>query len=226
MERKVTWHIRFSGSLLCLHLCDPNILLMEATKGKKSNRIRHDQYVKRSYELDKWEVGSHDDRRVCFQWSVFPDLKRVSSDWKWLIHPRNRACLGVGGSPRLSGRQCHHRGCRGKTCGIRRGSSSGQVPTGVCTGRSSGGCLCCLSPGFSVSSSRQFSRWSMIPCGSPGPQESHPPGLPSPGDSWVRSKGMEDEELGVRAVAALETGWPLLETLNTPLWGLPWWSSG
>ena len=133
MERKVTWHIRFSGSLQCLHLCDPNMLLMEATKGKKSNRIRHDQYVRRSRELDKREVGSTMTgvcvfRSVCFQWSVFPDWKRVSRDWKWLIHPRNRACLGVGGSPRLSGRQCHHRGCRGKTCGVRHGVQLGAGP--------------------------------------------------------------------------------------------------
>ena len=79
MERKVTLHVRLSGSLLCLHLCDPNMLLLEATKGKKSNRNRHNQYVKQSREIDKREEGSHDDKSVCFKWSVFPNLKRVLS---------------------------------------------------------------------------------------------------------------------------------------------------
>lgn len=51
------------------------MLLEQATKGEKSNRIRHDQYVKWSCETDKREVGSHGDRSVCFKWSVFPNLK-------------------------------------------------------------------------------------------------------------------------------------------------------
>ena len=48
------------------------MLLMEATKGKKSNRIRHDQSVRRSRELDKREVGSTMTGVCVFSGAYFP----------------------------------------------------------------------------------------------------------------------------------------------------------